>query len=74
VLDEAGKVVEQGFEFDLGAVFSFGALLFSELGSTGQYATAFLRTWVIRWFPLESTPWDHHFAGVIGVQGQVETP
>src|SRR4030066_1401715 len=32
--------------------FLFGPLLLSELSRAGQYATAFLRTCVIRWFAL----------------------
>lgn len=71
-LDEAGKVLEEGFEFDFCSVFSFRAssLLGARQGRPISHGIfTHLGDQVVS---AVKQAMGHYFAGVIGVQNQVE--
>ena len=71
-LDEAGKVLEQGFEFDLRSVFSFRPSSFFGVGQGWPISHGILTDLGDQMVAAVKQAMNDHFAGVIGVQNQVE--
>ena len=71
-LDEAGKVLEQGFEFDLRSVFSFRSPSFFGVGQGWPISHGILTHPGNQVVPAVQQAMNDHFAGVIGVQSEVE--
>ena len=71
-LDEAGKVLEQGFEFDFFSVFSFRTSSFFGAGQGRPIGHGIFTHLGDQVVPAAKQALDDHFAGVIGVQSEIE--
>ncbi len=71
-LDEAGEVLEEGFEFDLYSVFSFWSPSFYGAGWGWPISHGIFSHLGDQVVAALKQAADHDFAGVIGVQSQIK--